>query len=188
MSDATLSSRKAARKLVAQLQLAHAGELAAAYAYRGHWKSCSDPAEREQIRRIEEDEWHHRVLVRNLLTQLGARPRVLREVRFFVIGRTLGLACHALGWFIPMYAAGRLESHNVREYEDAADCAVACGHPEMLDCLLTMAEVEWDHEKFFREALVDHPWLRFVRMWKAIPPRESIRARFAGLMVTAVDG
>lgn len=119
-------------------------------AYRGHWKSCRDSAEREQIRKIEEDEWHHRRLVRNLLTQLNAHPRLLREIRFFLIGRTLGVACRFLGWFIPMYAAGRLESHNVREYEDAADYALACGHPEMLDCLLTMAEVEWDHEKYFR--------------------------------------
>jgi len=171
------------RKLVAQLQLAHAGELAAAYAYRGHWKSCRDSGEREQIRKIEEDEWHHRGLVRNLLTQLKARPKILREVRFFVIGRTLGVACHFLGWFIPMYAAGRLESHNVREYEDAADYAAACGHPEMLDCLLTMAEVEWDHEKFFRETILDHPWLRFIRLWEAIPPREAIRARCRGMAV-----
>jgi hypothetical protein len=29
--------------LVAQLQLAHAGELAAGYAYRGHWRSARDP-------------------------------------------------------------------------------------------------------------------------------------------------
>lgn len=182
MSDRSpLTPEQAARKLVAQLQLAHAGELGAAFAYRGHWKSCRDSEEREQIRKIEEDEWHHRHLVRNLLTRLNAHPLLLREVRFFLIGRTLGLACHLLGWFIPMYAAGRLESHNVREYEDAADYALACGHPEMLDCLLTMAEIEWDHEKYFRETIVDHPWLRFIRLWKAIPPREAIRARFSGV-------
>lgn len=166
-------------RLVRQLQLAHSGELAAGYAYRGHWKSVSDPAEREQIRKIEEDEWHHRGLVRNLLAQLNARPRMIREIRFFLIGRFLGVACHVSGWFIPMYAAGRLESRNVREYEDAADYALACGRPEMLDCLLTMAEVEWDHEKYFRERIVHHPCLRFIRLWEEIPPREAIRARFS---------
>ena len=174
-----ISPERALVGLVRQLQLAYSGELAAGYAYRGHWKSVSDPGEREQIRKIEEDEWHHRRLVRNLLAQLGARPRRFREIRFFLIGRFLGVACHLSGWFIPMYAAGRLESHNVREYEDAADYALACGHAEMLDCLLTMAEVEWDHERYFRERIERHPWLRFIRLWNAIPPREAIRGRFS---------
>ena len=57
-----------------------------------------------------------------------------------------------------MYGAGRLESHNVKEYEDAADLAVVSGHPEFVECLLEMAEVEWDHEAYFRGKVESH-WL-----------------------------
>lgn len=130
-------------RLIAQLQLAYSGELAAGYAYRGHWRSVRNPEERDRIHQIEDEEWHHRRLVGEMIRGLGGRPRLLREVVFFLIGRSLGLLCHASGWLAPMYGAGRLERRNVKEYEDAADYAVASGHPELVDCLLTMAEVEW---------------------------------------------
>ncbi len=124
--------------LVAQLQLAHAGELAAGYAYRGHWRSVRDPEERERIHKIEDEEWHHRRLVAGILRDLGAKPRPVREAVFWTIGRTLGTLCHAAGWFLPMYAAGRLERRNIVEYEDAAVYARASGHPELLDCLAVL--------------------------------------------------
>ena len=50
-------------RLIRVLQNAYSGELAAGYAYRGHWKSLRDPAERERSRIIEAEEWHHRELV-----------------------------------------------------------------------------------------------------------------------------
>jgi rubrerythrin len=137
------------RGLIGILRLAYSGELAAGFAYRGHWHSISDPEERLQIRKIEDEEWHHRRLVGGLLEQLGARPSVFRETRAFLIGGILGLLCHVAGRFAPMYGAGRLESRNVREYEEAAQYARECGRGEFVDCLLTMAEVEWDHERYF---------------------------------------
>ena len=41
-------------KLIALLQLAYSGELAAAHAYRGHWHSVRQSDERESIRKIED--------------------------------------------------------------------------------------------------------------------------------------
>ena len=41
------------QKLIALLQLAYSGELAAAYAYRGHWRSVSNEKEQAAIRAIE---------------------------------------------------------------------------------------------------------------------------------------
>jgi hypothetical protein len=67
----------------------------------------------------------------------------------------LGLMCHISGWFAPMYGAGRLESRNIVEYETAARHALACGREDLIDCLLTMAEVEWEHEHYFRGACCD---------------------------------
>ena len=160
-------------RLIRQLQGAYSGELAAAFAYRGHWRSVSDDAEKERIRTIEAEEWHHRELVGAMLRQLGAKPGAVRELIMFTIGRTLGALCHLSGWFLPMYGAGRLERHNIVEYEDAATFARECDHEELIDCLLMMAEVEWEHEKFFREKVASHRLVRIFRLWDAAPPKTS---------------
>lgn len=174
-----LDSADARRGLIRQLQGAFSGELAAGYAYRGHWKSVKNEAERARIREIEADEWHHRELVRGLLSELGAKASPLREVIFWIIGRGLGLACHVSGWFVPMYGAGKLERGNIVEYEEAAVYAAACGQESMIDCILAMAEVEWEHERYFRERILGHPMLRLFKLWDAPPVKANIRARFA---------
>jgi demethoxyubiquinone hydroxylase (CLK1/Coq7/Cat5 family) len=166
-------------KLIRQLQNAYSGELAAAFAYRGHWHSVSDPGERARIHQIEVEEWHHRDLVGGLLRDLGAKPRRMREAVFYTIGRVLGVMCHVSGWFAPMYGAGRLERHNIVEYEDAAQFAQACGREDFIDCLLTMAEVEWEHELYFRSRVMGHRLLRWIKVWDPAPPKETIRAKFS---------
>ena len=174
MADDLLTARA---QLIATLQLAYSGELAAGYAYRGHWKSVSDPAERVRIKTIEDEEWHHRKLVGEMLSSLGAGPNTVREIRATLVGRVLGLLCHVSGWFAPMYGAGRLESRNIVEYETAARHAQACGREDLIDCLLTMAEVEWEHERYFRECVLRHRWSRRISIWPEPPPKEEIRAR-----------
>jgi rubrerythrin len=171
-STGQLTSRD---KLIRILQLAYSGELAAAYAYRGHWHSLSDPDDRAEVKKIEEEEWHHRRLVGEMLAGLDAGPDKRRELRATLVGRTLGLLCHVTGWFAPMYGAGRLESRNIVEYETAARYARECGRTELIDCLLTMAEVEWEHERYFRSCVLRHPWCKRVSIWPEPPPKESIR-------------
>jgi rubrerythrin len=167
------------QKLIALLQLAYSGELAAAYAYRGHWRSVRNEEERAAIRAIEEDEWRHRGLVGQMLTNLNSGPSRRREVRAAIIGRSLGFLCHVMGWLLPMYGAGKLESGNIREYETAARHARDCGRLEFIDCLLEMAEVEWDHEFYFRGRVVSHALGRRLRLWPQPPPKEAIRTSFA---------
>ena len=164
--------------LIALLQLAYSGELAAAHAYRGHWKSVRDTDERESIRKIEEDEWRHRGLVGEMLAGLGAAPRKRREIRAAIVGRTLGFLCHITGWLAPMYGAGKLESRNVKEYETAARYARDCGRADLIDCLLEMAEVEWDHEYYFRACVKSSALGRRLPLWPKPPPRETIRLAF----------
>ncbi len=156
------------------MQLAYSGERAAGYAYRGHWRSCSDALERTRIQQIENEEWHHRRLVGEMLKALGSGPSQSRERRAWLVGRTLGLLCHVAGWLLPMYGAGRLERRNVGEYESAARYARLCGHEEFVDCLLEMAEVEWDHEAYFRSR-VERTRLGRRFLWPALPPRATIR-------------
>ena len=167
------------QKLVALLQLAYSGELAAAHAYNGHWRSVRDAEERARIAEIEQEELHHRKLVGEMLASLGAAPNRSREIRASLIGRTLSFLCHVSGWLAPMYGAGRLESGNVREYETAAKFASECGREDLIDCLLTMAEVEWEHEKYFRSRVLTHPLGRRLTLWPQPPPKENIRKPFA---------
>jgi hypothetical protein len=172
---ARLSARES---LVALLQLAYSGERAAGYAYRGHWRSSSDIDERTRIQQIENEEWHHRRLVGEMLKTLGSGPNRGRELRARLVGRTLGLLCHVAGWLLPMYGAGRLERRNVGEYETAARYARLCGHEELVDCLLGMAEVEWDHEAYFRSRVARSRLGRRI-LWPGLPPRATIRGALA---------
>lgn len=166
----------AREELIALLRLAYSGELAAALAYRGHARSLRDEREKRAVETIEREEWHHRELVGEMLSTLGARPSRWKEWRAACVGRTLGALCHVAGWFAPMYGAGRLESRNIREYEAAARLARSAGREEWIDCLLTMAEVEWEHEHTFRAYVLSHPWSRHLAPWPAPPPKASIRA------------
>ena len=165
--------------------MAYSGERAAGYAYRGHGRSVRDSAERERIQTIEAEEWHHRELVGGILHSLGAGPDPLREVRAAIVGRALGFLCHVAGWFVPMYGAGKLESHNIVEYEVAARLALECGRTDVIDCILTMAEVEWEHEAYFRARVLSHPWSRRVAVWPAPSPKQNIRASFPAYLAPA---
>jgi rubrerythrin len=170
-----VSGNDSREKLIALLQLAYSGELAAAHAYRGHWHSVRQTDERESIRKIEDDEWRHRKLVGEMLAGLGAGPSKRREIRAAIIGRTLGLLCHVTGWLAPMYGAGKLESRNVKEYETAARYARDCGCVDLIDCLLEMAEVEWDHESYFRACVLSSALGRRLPLWRQPPSKETIR-------------
>lgn len=182
MSDHVISGMSKSddnrQKLILILQSAYSGELAAAYAYRGHWKSVSDVDERDAIHAIEEDEWRHRKLVGEMLTKLGAEPSKNRELRATIIGRSLGFLCHVTGWLAPMYGAGKLESRNIVEYETAARYARECDQADLVDCLLEMAEVEWEHEKYFRARVLSHSLGRRLPIWPEPPSKESIRQSF----------
>jgi rubrerythrin len=155
--------------LIRILQNAYSGEVAAAYAYRGHWKSLRPSPEKTHIEKIEAEEWDHRRRVGEWLEKLGAGPRPVREKVFWTIGRTLGLTCFISGWFMPMYFAGRLESQNSVEYEDAASFAEELEMKDCLDDLLDMARVEVEHEVFFREMVTGHrllPVMKRVFKWR----------------------
>ena len=161
--------------LIQVLRAAYSGELAAGFAYAGHWRSVKDPAERERIHEIEREEWHHRELVGEMLAKLEARPSSTREFIFRTIGRALGPLCAISGWLAPMWGAGFLESHNIVEYEVAARLAQESGHQEFVACLLQLAEVEWEHERYFRERVMKHRFARLIPLWKTPPPKENIR-------------
>ncbi len=67
-----------------------------------------------------------------------------------------------------MYSAGRLESQNSVEYEDAAELARELEMDQCVEDLLDMARVELEHEVFFREMVTGHqllPLMKRVFRW-----------------------
>jgi rubrerythrin len=144
------------RRLIRILQAAYSGEMAAAYAYRGHWKSLTRFSEKEMIYIIEDEEWEHRRQLRRMLNHLEAGPQPFREIVMWCVGRTIGLACYVTGWYMPMYFAGLVESGNVKEYEMAALYAESLGLKSFEDELRRMAETERKHERFFMKTVGRH--------------------------------
>lgn len=165
------------QQLVRILQNAYSGEWAAAYAYRGHWKSLKNPVERERIQRIENEEWVHREKVGMMLESLKAAPVKIREAKMWLIGRSVGIGCHLIGWFLPMYFAGRLESGNAEEYASAAFHASHLGLKEFEADLLVMAEVEREHEMYFMSVVAGHPRLPFVQAIFKWGPTAAVEAK-----------
>ncbi len=169
--------------LIWLLQNAYSGEKAAAYAYRGHAESVSNPTERAEIYKIEQDEWEHRDRLRKMLASLDAKPRLLREVSMTSVGVVIYCLCRLggflnflnFGWFMSMYEAGKLERSNIGEYEVAALMARACGQSQFVEELIHMAEVEWDHEMYFRSKAETSKWARFIPVWSLPPPRNFTR-------------
>ena len=145
-------------RLIALMQLAHAAERAAAFAYQGHAASVSSEKEREHIRVIEQEEWDHRATLAEWMERYDVKRSWWRELEFYVIGRVISLSCHVIGWFLPMYFAGRLESGNVIEYLVMRDLFHEVGITEHDECLVEMADTEKEHELYFLGLIAEHPW------------------------------
>lgn len=148
-------------QLLSILQRAYSGELAAALAYRGHGISLKHDREIAEIRQIEREEWHHRRRLGAMLEGLGSKPRRGLDAFQALVGTVILIGCNMVGWFIPMYFAGRLESQNDKEYEEAACHAEALGLIALRDELKAFAQLEQDHEAYFLRKVDGHPALPF---------------------------
>lgn len=158
-------------QLIWLLQNAHAGELAAAFAYQGHRWSLRRAEEKAELLAIEEAEWLHRAHVAVLLADLKAKPRWRREVLMGSIGRVMGLGCFVSGWTAPMYMAGRLEAMNVGEYDHARQLAEKLGLDHFIEKLEAMRVEEDRHERYFGDKVQGRFLLRPLRLvfgW--VPP------------------
>jgi hypothetical protein len=109
------------QKLIQILQLAYSGELAAALAYAGHWRSLRKREQIDAIHQIEMDEWHHRQHLLKMLHSLEAKPTFWRDIMMGCLGCIIFLGCFISGWFLPMYFAGRLEDGNIIEVESTSE-------------------------------------------------------------------
>lgn len=141
------------KKLVSLLQMAYSAEKAAAFAYMGHAGSVSEVEEKEAIHQIEIDEWNHREEVLKIMQQYDIPISTYFELRFHLIGRLISYSCYVIGWFMPYYFAGRLESGNVCEYFRLMHYFCELGIHEHNDVLYEMGMKEKEHEIYFLEKI-----------------------------------
>ena len=147
--------------LVDLLQMAYSAEKAAAFAYQGHAGSVKNLLEKKDIYQIELDEWQHRKEVLALMKQYYVPVSNYYEIRFHVIGKLISYSCYVIGWFMPYYFAGRLESGNVCEYFRMMHYFHELGIVEHDRILYEMGMKEKEHEVYFLQKIKNKKLLPF---------------------------
>lgn len=135
------------------LQRAYSAEKAAAFAYQGHAGSVKDVGEKAAIRQIEIDEWNHRKEVLEIMRQYDIPISGYYEFRYHIIGKIISFSCYVIGWFMPYYFAGRLESGNVCEYFRMKQYFNEQGITAHDNILYDMGMKEKEHEVYFLERI-----------------------------------
>lgn len=141
------------RALVKLLKKAYSAEKAAAYAYQGHAGSVRNKIEKIAIRQIEEDEWKHRSEVLEIMKYYNIEPSRWFEIRYAIIGKIISGSCYVIGWFMPFFFAGKLESGNVCEYFKAKQYFNALGIHQWDQVLYDMGIKEKEHEVYFLDKI-----------------------------------
>jgi len=131
------------------IKKAYSAEKAAAFAYIGHAASVKDKDEKIAIKQIEVDEWNHRAEVLKLMKQYNISVSKWYEIKFHIIGKIISASCFVIGWFMPFYFAGRLESGNVCEYFRMKQYFNSLGITEHDVVLYEMGIKEKEHEVYF---------------------------------------
>jgi rubrerythrin len=157
-SDTRLIKHK---KLTDLLQRAYSAEKAAAFAYQGHAGSVKDPAEKAAIRQIEIDEWNHRKEVLHIMQQYNIPVSKYYEFKFHIIGKAISFSCYVIGWFMPFFFAGKLESGNVCEYFRMMQYFHEIGIIEHNKVLYEMGIKEKEHELYFLSKIQNKKLLPF---------------------------
>jgi hypothetical protein len=156
------------KALIDLLKKAYSAEKAAAFAYQGHAGSVKNNAEKLAIQQIEIDEWNHRKEVLGLMQQYNVPISTYYEIRFYIIGKIISLSCYLIGWFMPFYFAGSLESGNVCEYFRMKYFFNQLGIQEHDEILYEMGIKEKEHEVYFLSKIKNNkllPYFEKIFMW-----------------------
>jgi rubrerythrin len=153
--------------LTTLLKQAYSAEKAAAFAYQGHAGSVRDTEEKKAIKQIEIDEWNHRREVLALMDKYQVPVSTWYEVKNYMIGKVISASCYVIGWFMPFYFAGNLESGNVCEYVRMKRLFNALNITEHDEILYEMSLKEKEHEVYFYEQIKDNKMLPFFERFFA---------------------
>lgn len=166
------------KALVRSLQMAYSAERAACFAYQGHAGAVNDPQEKIAIRQIELDEWHHREEVLAIMNEYNIPVSKFFELRFYIIGKVISASCYVIGWFMPFFFAGKLESGNVCEYFKMMQYFHELGITKHNQVLYEMGIREKEHEVYFLEK---------IRNKKLLPVFEKLFAWGSNKSLNDVD-
>lgn len=155
------------------LQMAYSAERAAAFAYIGHANSVKNKNEKKAIKQIEDDEWHHRREVLKIMQEYNIPVSKWFEFRFYVIGKLISFSCYVIGWFMPFYFAGRLESGNVCEYFRLKIFFNQLGITKHDQILYDMGIKEKEHEVYFYEQIKNSKLLPYFEKFFNWGPTQS---------------
>ncbi|MDI1257026.1 MAG: hypothetical protein PSV16_13090 [Flavobacterium sp.] len=147
------------------LQKAYSAEKAAAFAYQGHAGSVKDVSEKAAIRQIEIDEWFHRKEVLQIMNVYDIPVSKWYEFKFYIIGKIISGSCYVIGWFMPFYFAGRLESGNVCEYFRIKQYFNSLGIKEHDLLFYEMGMKEKEHEIYFLAHIKTNKFLPFYEKY-----------------------
>ena len=117
--------------------------------------------EKAAIRQIEIDEWNHREEVLKIMQYYKIPISTFYEIRFYIIGKIISFSCYIIGWFMPYYFAGRLESGNVCEYFRMMQYFHELGITTHNDVLYEMGIKEKEHEVYFLNSIKNKKLLPF---------------------------
>lgn len=148
-------------ELIDLLKKAYSAEKAAAFAYQGHAGSVKDKIQKKEIHQIELDEWNHRKEVLQIMNDFNIPISKWYEIKFHIIGKVISASCYVIGWFMPFYFAGRLESGNVCEYFRMMHFFNSIGITKYDDILYEMGIKEKEHEIYFLEKIKGNKLLPF---------------------------
>ncbi len=148
-------------RLVDLLKRAYSAEKAAAFAYIGHAGSVRNKEEKKAIKQIEIDEWGHRKEVLEIMQQYNIPVSRYYEIKYHIIGKLIAISCYLIGWFMPFYFAGRLESGNVCEYFVMMHYFHELGIRKHDKILYEMGIKEKEHEVYFLEKIKTSKLLPF---------------------------
>lgn len=140
-------------KLIELLQRAFSAEKAAAFAYVGHAGSLREVEKKSAVKQIEIDEWEHRENVLVIMRRYDIPISKYYEFKFHLIGKIIALSCYFIGWFMPHFFAGRLESGNVCEYFIMMKYFHSLGIRDHDKILYEMGMKEKEHELYFLEQI-----------------------------------
>ena len=145
------------------MQKAYSGEKAAAFAYQGHAGAVRDKNEKKEIKQIEDDEWGHRAEVLGMMKLYEVPVSKYYEFKMHVIGKIISGSCYVIGWFMPFFFAGKLESGNVCEYFRMKQYFNSLGITRHDQLLYDMGIKEKEHEVYFLEKIKTNKLLPFFQ-------------------------
>jgi rubrerythrin len=147
--------------LIDLLRRAYSAEKAAAFAYQGHAGSVKNKDEKAAIHQIEIDEWNHRSEVLEIMKEYNIPVSKYYELKFHIIGKVISFSCYIIGWFMPFYFAGKLESGNVCEYFRMMQYFHELGIIRHNKVLYEMGIKEKEHEIYFLSKIKNKKMLPF---------------------------